>query len=388
MYLVGNLKIWWIVVVFLVPFKNHTTAQQPKTFYVGHSLSDQIPDMVQSLSDDHPDVDFQWAYQSIPGAPLRWQWDRKAAQDYTQNPPQYYAFYDPVGGLPVGDFDVLILTEAVPRYAAIIDETYAYTDSFYNYALAHNPDIRIYLYEDWHCLLSDTVTGCDYDVSSNPWRQRLDDDLPMWEQVVDTLNTKYPENTPVCLIPAAQGLAMLYDSIYAGAVPDLQQIEDIFSDDIHLNDVGKYYVACIHFAMVHEISPVGLTPQTQVWWGGDFDPPSPQLALKFQELAWEIVNTYPLSCLHNSTTSSDISVDALSLSILPNLTDDVFEIDGLLGQYTIQILDAAGSIHQTISNSQSRIEVHLADLPSGLYFIRVVNDLNSNIAIEKVLKYQ
>lgn len=176
-------------------------AQGPKTFYVGHSLSDQIPDMVQSLSNDHPSVDFSWVYQSIPGAPLRWQWDRKAEMDCYIIEPNYYCYFHEEYGLPTGEFDVLVLTESVPRYSAIIDETYAYADSFYRYATNYNPDTRVYLYEDWHCLLSGTPTNCDYDVDSNPWRQRLKDDLPMWESVVDTLNARYNPSNPVCLIP-------------------------------------------------------------------------------------------------------------------------------------------------------------------------------------------
>jgi len=280
------------------------TAQSPRAFYIGHSLSDQIPDMVQSLSNDTSAVDFSWAYQSIPGAPLRWQWDRKDANDYNENAPHYYSFHNATEGLPSGDFDILILTESVPRYLTIIDETYQYADSFYRYATSFNPNIKVYLYEDWHCLNSGTPTGCSYDVDANPWRQRLDDDLQMWESVVDTLNARFAPADPVCLIPAGQGLVALYDSIQAGVVPGLDTITDIFSDDIHLTDIGKYYIACIHFSMIHGISPVGLTEQTQVWWGGDFDPPSPALALKFQKMAWETVVNYPNSCVSSIPTKS------------------------------------------------------------------------------------
>lgn len=38
-------------------------AQPKNAFYIGHSLSDQIPDMVKSLSDDMFAVEFDWAYQ-------------------------------------------------------------------------------------------------------------------------------------------------------------------------------------------------------------------------------------------------------------------------------------------------------------------------------------
>lgn len=361
------------------------SGQATRTFYIGHSLSDQIPDMVQSLSNDHSDVDFSWVYQSIPGAPLRWQWDRKSANDYTPIPPNYYGFYDASHGLPAGDFDVLVLTEAVPRYWNIIDETYAYADSFYTYATSFNPSIKVYLYEDWHCLLSGTPTGCHYDINSNDWRQRLTDDLPMWESVVDTLNARFNPTDPVCLIPAGQGLAALYDSIQAGVIPDITDIEDLFTDDIHLNDTGKYFVACIHFATIHETSPVGLTNQTQYWWGGDFDPPSPALALKFQEMAWETVLRYPKTCV-NAPSAVDAQLDSVSITLLPNPTQDTFEIQGLLGNYMIDIIDASGMIYQTLTGNGERIEIDIQSLPAGLYFIRIQSNNYSDLIVEKVLK--
>ncbi len=361
--------------------------QTPKTFYVGHSLTDDIPDMVQSLSDNHASVDFSWVYQSIPGAPLRWQWDRKSAMDYTNTPPHFYGFYDGSHGLPAGDFDVMVLTESVPRQLDYIDETYAYADSFYQYARTYNPELRVYLYEDWHCLLSGTPTGCAYDIDSNPWRQRLEDDLPMWESVVDTLNARFQPDTPVCLIPAAQGLAALYDSIQIGVVPGLTQIEDIFSDDIHMTEIGKYYIACIHFAMIHETSPVGLTHQLQVWWGGNYTAPSPALALKFQEMAWETVTRYPRSCL-NFTTAVDVQLESDGITLLPNPTSDVFEIQGLIGQYQVEILDASGQVYQTLTTTEDRLELSLQSLPTGFYFIKIQNTANHLIRMEKILKQE
>lgn len=373
-------------IVFISFLTIAATSQSPRVFYIGHSLSDQIPDMVQSLSNDHPNVNFSWVYQGIPGAPLRWQWDRKGPRDYNPIPPNYYGFYDENNGLAAGGFDVLVLTESVPRYQQIIDETYAYADSFYRFAIAANPGIRIYLYEDWHCLLSGTPTGCDYDVNSLPWRQRLTADLPMWESVVDTLNARFSPEVPVCLIPGGQGLAALYDSIQAGVVPGLTSINQIFSDNIHLTDVGKYFIACIHFATIHGTSPVGLTRQTQVWWGGDFTPPSQDLALKFQEIAWNVAKNYRNSCLDRSVNLVDIGLDDGQIQIFPNPTEDVFEIEGLLLDYNIEILDATGSVFRTFQSVGERIQIYIHDLPSGMYFIRVSNKSAQMISVQKIIK--
>lgn len=376
-------KFTYLVASFFLVF-NLVSAQTINTYYVGHSLSDQIPDMVKSLSNDHSETQFDWVYQSIPGAPLRWQWDRKDAMDYDPLDPHYYGFYDAQFGLASGNFDVLVLTEAVPRYAEIIDETYAYADSFYRYATSFNPDIKVYLYEDWHCILSGTPTGCDFDVDSNPWRQRLDDDLSMWEGVVDILNERFNPKTPVCLIPVGQGLAALYDSIQAGVIPELNEINDIFSDNIHLTDIGKYYVACMHFAMIHETSPVGLTNQLQVWWGGDFEAPSPALALKFQEMAWETVVNYPNSCLDVNTSAIDIEISAFD--VYPNpVLDKINIVSPYTGTKGV-IYNALGTQVYSFSSLELQFDLDLSFLASGVHFMVLQNEKESSFETIRFLK--
>lgn len=351
------------ITIFLLIATFTLTAQQKKAFYIGHSLSDQIPDMVKSLSDDHFGVGFDFAYQGIPGAPLRWQWERKNAKDYPENPPYYYAFYSSEGGLPTGEYDVLVLTESVPRYWSVIDDTYQYTDSLVAYALSYNPNIQIYLYEDWHCIKSGTPTGCDYDIDANPWRQRLDDDLAMWESVVDTLNNRFNPVNPVCMIPAGQGLARLYDAIERGEVPGITSINDVFSDDIHLTDVGKYFVACVHFAMIHNASPVGLTNQLQVWWGGDFVAPTNEQAKIFQEIAWETVNSYERSCLNTGISTVEDIIETKSI-IFDTFTNTLIVANPNNEKLTIYNLFGQSVLTSSVGT------IDLSNLPNGVYFVR------------------
>jgi len=366
------------------------SSQNVKAFYIGHSLSDQIPDMVKSLSDDHPAVSFDdWKYQSVPGAPLRWNWQAKDRNDYNSNPPYYYSYYHPQEGLRAGDFDVLVLTESVPRHLTPwgIIETYQYADSFFVYANRYNPDIRVFLYEDWHCILSGTPTGCMYDINTNPWRQRLTDDLPMWESVVDTLNRRYKPNNPVCLIPAGQGLAKLYDEILKGSVPGISHINQLFSDDIHLTDIGKYYVACIHFATIHGKTPVGLTNQLKVWWGGNFQAPSPELAKKFQELAWETVTQYAKTCVSGASDIDEIHGQnkLVKFSIYPNPVADELKLNMSLEpgeDYEVFITDYKGVLVNKLSKNTNFVQVSNYD--NGLYFIIVKT--NDEVSVQKFTK--
>lgn len=370
-----NIRLVLFLLIIICNFlnTNKAYAQEVKAFYIGHSLSDQIPDMVQSLADDHENTEFDWVYQSIPGAPLRWQWQRKDLNDYGINPPYYYGFYHPTGGLPSGDVDVLVLTESVPRHWTEwgIYETYQYADSFYLYAKEFNPDIKVYLYEDWHCLNSGTPTGCPYDINSNPWRQRITDDLPMWESVVDSLNKRHTPEEKVCLIPAAQGLAKLYDEIEAGNVPGISHIGDLFSDDIHLTDIGKYFVACIHFATIFERSPEGLTNQSKVWWGGDFNAPTEEQAAVFQKIAWQTVIDYPKTCVQNVSGTQHNLTNNYKISISPNPTSDMLNIDLGSDDQNYEIINALGK-HIYRGNVR---QLDITSFESGIYWIKSANSV-------------
>lgn len=372
LYLFMKFEIIPIVLLLLIS-STIVMGQNVKAFYIGHSLSDQIPDMVASLSDDHSEVSFEnWVYQTIPGAPLRWNWQAKDRNDFNPIEPFLYGYYHPEKGLKAGDFDALILTESVPRYMSIIEESYDFADSFFVYANTYNPNPRVFIYEVWHCINSGTPTGCSYDVNASPWRQRLTDDLPMWESIVDTLNARYSPETEVCLIPGGQGLARLYDEMLAGNVPGLNTLEDIFADDIHLNDIGKYFIACIHFSVLHQISPVGLKNQLHNMWGSPFTAPNQELALKLQELAWQTVTSYPGSCIEETSTGIKSQPELKSLiTISPNPVNDILHLKYEGNDKSIKVFDVMGRL--VFEETGRTFEI--SALNRGIYFIAVDNEV-------------
>jgi hypothetical protein len=218
----------------------------------------------------------------------------------------------------------------------------------------------------------------------------------MWESVVDTLNARFSPTNPVCLIPAAQGLAHVYDSIYAGVMPGLSVINDLFSDNIHLNDIGKYFVACVHFATIFETSPVGLTNQLQIWFGHDFNAPSQELALKFQQIAWMVANSYPRSCLSRTTSIKDIhSIDkVISLDNYPNPFNSSTMIrwqSAVSGQTTLVVLDMLGRKMKTLVDDfkhegKHSVSFDIKDLPSGTYYYQL--KIGNNYLTKKMIRIE
>lgn len=67
---------------------------------------------------------------------------------------------------------------------------------------------------------------------------------------------------------------------------------------------------------------------------------------KFQEVSQNGAKNYRNSCLDRSVNLVDIDLDEGQIQIFPNPTGYVFEIEGLLRDYNIEILDATGSVYK------------------------------------------
>lgn len=288
--------------------------EEIKAFYLGHSLSDGVPEMVWGLAKGTKQTALNYGYQRINGTPLRHQWnqfllatnerymdhtDREMTKVFdpavTNRDAQLYHFFDEHDGLPSGEYTHLVMTESVPRYYGEgwgnIEDTYRYVDSFYNHARQFNPGVKPYLYEVWHCINSGTPTGCAHDRDASPFRERLKDDLPMWESVIERFNAKGPEQ-PLKLIPVGQGLGKLSDAIDRGEVPGVQSIRELFTDDIHVNDTARYFAACVHYATLFDRNPIGLTNELHHLDGKPFVKLPGEMATKLQQVAWETLAEY------------------------------------------------------------------------------------------------
>lgn len=177
------------------------------------------------------------------------------------------------------------------------------------------------------------------------------------------------------MIPGGQGLARLHDEIVAGTVPGITGISQLFSDDIHLTDQGKYFIACIHFATLHQRSPVGLPRQLQSIWGSNFNAPSQAQAQRFQEIAWETIINYDKNCL--SILSSNQEVYETELKIYPNPTSNIITLEYEGTDQLAKVFNISGQQMMQIQSKQ----LDLSQFPKGLYFVKV------NGQFQKIIKY-
>lgn len=252
---------------------------------VGHSLFGKTaPTMLeQALLAGTGDAIVQ--EQIINGAPLRYNWEESDQAEGV----------DARVVLPQGDISHLILTEAVPlanhtRWS----ETEVYAQAFAGLATAANPNVHIYVQETWHSLKSGTGQAVEYDDKADiPWRMRLDQDLPVWENIVAQVAAgNRSETATISLIPAGQAMARLHDEIAAGQVAGVTDIAAFFDDNIHLNDKGHYFVAMVQYATLTGKDPLGLPVDFKDRYGNAYDTPDEDTARTLQRIAWDAVQEY------------------------------------------------------------------------------------------------
>lgn len=237
-----------------------------KALFIGHSLiGTVIPHMFDAFmasiaSDIRADA------QIINGAPLRYNWDNGAtAQGVNAR-----------AVLPGGEYGTVIITEAIPLAPQIQwNDSPGYAKRYFDLAVGANAETRFFLYETWHEIGDDVAA----------WRARIADDASQWQGIIDHVNDNAADGAPTAyVLPAGQAMGALHDRIEAGEVPGVTSITALFSDNIHLNDTGNWFVAALHAAAVTGADVTALPLQTAPPVGAAFGGPDAALAAVMAEV--------------------------------------------------------------------------------------------------------
>lgn len=253
-------------------------------FHIGHSLVNRdMPAMLAQLAGEGHRYESQLGW----GAPMRSHWGDIPVNGFAEEN-AHPRYRDAREAVVSGDYDVIVLTEGVEiRDSIRYHDSARYLAAFAAEAWTARPGTRIYLYETWHAL--DDPAG---------WLTRLDADLgPHWlgEILVPALG-RLPDGARIHLIPAGQALAALVRDIEArGGVGTVRDRTGLFADQIHLNDLGNYFVALVHYAVLYQKSPVGLSHALLRGDGSPAQAPDPALARLMQEVAWAAARSNPLT---------------------------------------------------------------------------------------------
>lgn len=257
-------------------------------YHVGHSLVGRdMPAMLAQLAGTGHSYESQLGW----GAPLAAHWEPDVEVngfDVENAHPRYRDAHEAVDS---GEYDALILTEAVEiRDMIKYNDSWDYLARWAKAAWSANPDTRVYFYETWHPI--DDPEG---------WLFRLDRDLEKyWEgEILDRALNADGVDRPIYVIPGGQVMARLARELEAsGGVTGLRSYKDLFSDNIHFNDVGAYLIALTHYAVLYQRDPTGLPHELLKSDGSPAQAPTPEAAALMQRVVWEVATGYPRTMVH------------------------------------------------------------------------------------------
>lgn len=263
-----------------------------RVFHLGHSLVGRdMPAMLEQLAPDGHRHESQLGW----GTPLKAHWEPGTPIAGFETENAHPRYRDAREALRSGEYDAVVLTEMLEiRDAIRYFESGRYLAEWAHLAREGNPGVRVYLYETWHGL--DDPEG---------WLERLDRDLPRyWDRrILRPALSADPRARPIFVIPAGQALARFVRRLEGqGGADDLRSREDLFRrnpdgslDTVHLGDLGNYFVALVHFAVLYHRTPVGLPRELRRADGSAAAVPSASAARLMQEAVWEAVTREPMT---------------------------------------------------------------------------------------------
>lgn len=272
-----------------------TPRNEVRAFYSGHSLSEGVPQVVEQIARS---LGFRMDFEvQVLGYSLLRQRTKGEVTSATEWP-GYRAGQNRNGaGLNVAEelrqpqrlasgnkYDVLVVTERhdLPAIAGK-ERTAFYLTDMARHLLAGNPDAEVLLYQTWFNLDPDAPW---------PWIDYERAALSMWECVASRANLDVPArgNIPrVRVLPGAGALAELTAALWDGKVPGVagnrpdERVRLLFSDNVHMSDAGRYFIALVHYAVLFGRNPEGATIPATL---------APETGRYMQTLAWQYTASY------------------------------------------------------------------------------------------------
>jgi hypothetical protein len=283
--------------IFMDHFETLAAQNQSKNIFIsGHSLMDNpYADYLESISIDKGVVDYRWNQQNGIGSPIRvrtsghnlppnnWQGYHQGKNRDTFDMDVIAELRNPMTIGTGNYYDVLLITE---RHDFIGTIFYEYTSSllrhYHDRMLEGNPTAKTLFYQSW--LFIDP---------NNP-QEWIDHETLMinaWECVAEKVKLTLEAdalNKTVSDIPAGWALSNLLTRILNNEVAgftgtDLEKVDQLFNDNVHLNVEGIFYMAAVSYVSIYGISPVGATIPAEI---------NTATGEALLQIAWENVNNY------------------------------------------------------------------------------------------------
>ncbi len=344
-----------------------------KQLHSGHSLTDPLfhphwPGIYVNLI-GHVNNTASWQLfdamvgkSTAPGSSLMYRWNTPIG------------FGSPDARQDIANWQLLCITERVPLlyeggsnqqwYLDGIQEQRQYLSQFVNNAWLNgnnNMGTPTLLWTTW----------VNIDGSNGSFRQMLDIQGEEWERMQDYANQHRPPGAPpVYLIPGHKMMARLYDDIQNNLVPDITHISQLFSDNIHINELGAYAMSMMHYACLFNTSPVGQPRDLLPGAPAGTPIPSQALATYMQQMVWDIVTSYPRTGIYGNSLGINSPTIDQTLIVYPSPAQHKIQL--LLQGKTPSKPFPYSIIHPTkgIIHKGLATEIDISQLAIGYYFLQ------------------
>ena len=362
-----------------------------------------LNDMELGIVNPHPDLIYNWYDEANCGVPIY--------MGTTFNPPTagyYYVAAQIMDDAPT-PIDPTTISGLIVRMDAsdlngdgAIDNPQLPTGSLYDWNFANG---NAWSNGSWFALRSNFQNGLGVADFATIWLQRIENG----ETGYQTILMAYEEN-PISFPHRApfEGLTENIprhsdaSQIYSNSAPDRtlngktylngitvnplttanpmefcilgtamteKSFADIFYTDTHWE--GKIGELILYDKALSQSEMEGVSEYLRKKWISVADLESPRKTLNWDGMLLDVNNASP---------------EKNNVFLFPNPTASQFEIRGLTGSYTIQILDASGKVLKTLTPNSNNLIIDIPELASGLYFVKIVKADNSQVIVHRVLK--
>lgn len=289
----GSARAWLVAIMLPLSIVARPAGADPlptPVGLVGHSLINHtIPQMMELIARDkgRPIDAFE---QIINGSPLSHNWKNHRNAEVSEDG-DYGDLHEALATRKPA-FAHVILTERVAIAECIQwEDTLGYLIKWRNRALQYEPDAQVYFYSTWVGFKEGEYwTDIPDDAT---WRQRTLADGKLFEATAAQagVDARSAKGKAIRLVPGHRAMVLLFDELHAGRLPWLgSNIRSVFTDGIHLNAVGHYYIACVMYAAIFNESPEGATGRLRGKYGDQLIDLNPAQARALQRLAWRAVS--------------------------------------------------------------------------------------------------
>lgn len=178
-------------------------------------------------------------------------------------------------------------------YGSGVKQQVQASGDFYELCRKYNPEVQHWLYAQWPPTSnSDSIAEAKGEFASlglkpaKTWEEGVLNQMKYVEHVKAAMDAADPSRKATKIVPAGLALVNLKREIDAGRMPGAEHLFPlVYTDGLHMNAKGCYFVALVFYACIYEESPEGKVSAVGTGL-------SEEQARIMQRVAWETVRAY------------------------------------------------------------------------------------------------